>query len=201
MMAFFAPVQMLNAQQAIPQSVSEMNALSKPKSERIYEPTKSLQVPAVKHKIKVETKTIRVSPSESKTVSLSRDASTVIVANPMHATVFLDTPRQLVIMPRAPGATQVKVLDDKGHVIFDKGVLVDGASDNHLRIRRICHGGDECEPQTIYYCPEGNCAAISVQEARAMPTYSAAPTIERQQISKNPDEKLADPDETLGGDS
>lgn len=154
---------------AIPQTVEELKEMSNPAPKKPYERVRSLRVPAVKHSVVVEEKTIRVSPSESKTVSLSRDAASVIVANPMHATVFLDSPRMLVIMPRAPGATEITVLDDQGEVVLNKGILVSGAGDNHVRVRRICDAvsdngtKQDCERDTIYYCPDGNCEKVVVE--------------------------------------
>ncbi len=164
------------AEHKIPLTVEEMKEMAKPPARQPYKRTKSLRVPAVKHRVVVQEKTIRVSPGQSKTVPLSRNAASVIVANPAHATVFLDTPRMLVIMPRAPGATELTVLDAEGQIVLQKGVLVDGAGDDHVRIRRIC-GEDarDCEAQTIYYCPDNNCVEVATPEPDTTGNYPVVP--------------------------
>lgn len=53
-------------------------------------------------------KIIRLTPNESHILHLNRNAASVIVANPVHAGVFLDTPRVLVIVPGTPGATSLR---------------------------------------------------------------------------------------------
>lgn len=165
-----------NTGKAIPQTVEELKAMSKPESKLGYEKVKPIRVPAVRHRVMVEEKTIRVSPGKSKTVPLARDAASVVVANPAHATVFLDSPRMLVIMPRTPGATELLVLDAQGREILKKGVLVDGAGDDHVRIRRICDPEQrECQAQTIYYCPDNNCAEVVSPEADTSGNYPVVP--------------------------
>lgn len=191
---------------AIPQTVEELKAMSNNTPRPTYEKIKSLRVPAVKHRVVVEEKTIRVSPGESKTVALSRDAASVIVANPAHATVFLDNPRLLVIMPRAPGATELMVLDSKGKTILQKGVLVSGSGDDHVRIRRICNDSvTDCQAQTIYYCPDNNCAEVAIQEPDTSGTYPSVPASvsPRGDTSDSNDtsDTSVDPDESVGSNN
>lgn len=100
---------------------------------------------------------IRITPDKTHIVRLDRNAASVIVANPAHAEIVLDTPRLLVIMPRSPGATSFTVLDAEGEVIMEKNVIVAAAAQpSYVRIRRVCLSQDtNCRPTTYHYCPDG----------------------------------------------
>lgn len=101
--------------------------------------------------------TIRITPDTTKIVRLDQDAASVIVANPAHASVVLDSPRLLVVMPRMPGTTSFTVLNGRGEVVMEKNVIVAGtAKPKYVRVRRACRAGDEtCVPSAYYYCPDG----------------------------------------------
>ncbi|MBI3440771.1 MAG: pilus assembly protein N-terminal domain-containing protein [Proteobacteria bacterium] len=87
---------------------------------------------------------------------LDQDAATVIVNNPAHVSVMLDSPRLLVLMPRQPGATSFTVLGNQGEVILRKDVIVSNVQSKYVRIRRICGANDaSCSPAAYYYCPDG----------------------------------------------
>ena len=109
---------------------------------------------------------MRIAPGKSQTVSLPRDAASVIVGNPAHASVFLDNSRLLVIVPRAPGATSFTVLDNKGETVLTQQVLVTEKDDaSYVRVTRICDGaGAGCVPSTTYFCPD-NCVPVAVPGA------------------------------------
>lgn len=110
---------------------------------------------------------LRLAPGQSQTVALSRDAASVVVANPAHASVFLDNPRLMVIVPRATGATSFTVLDNKGETILTQQLVVNEMENkSYVRVTRICDaaGGNAgtCAPTTVYYCPD-NCVPVAVQ--------------------------------------
>ncbi len=108
--------------------------------------------------------TIRLTPDKSQVVRLDRDAASVIVSNPANATVLLDTPRVLVVIPRAPGVTSFSVLDAYGDTIMERSVIVTGRSvqKRYVRVRKICGEDRNCIPNEVFYCPEG-CYQVTTQ--------------------------------------
>jgi len=100
--------------------------------------------------------TLRLTPDKNKLVRLNQDAASVIVNNPVHAEVLLDSPRLLIIMPRKPGTTSFTVLNALGETILQKNIIVTSVQSKYVRIRRICARGDDtCVPAAYYYCPDG----------------------------------------------
>jgi hypothetical protein len=127
---------------------------------------------------------LRLAPGKSQTVALSRDAASVIVASPTHASVFLDNSRLLVVVPRAPGATTFTVLDKEGQTILSQPIIVTEKDDPaYVRVTRICGAagtGATCMPISTYYCPD-NCVPVAVPNADidaamtpAMPSVASA---------------------------
>lgn len=100
---------------------------------------------------------LRMTPDRAQTLQLDKDAVSVVVTNPAHASVLLDSPRTLVIMPRTPGSTSFTVLDGKGGIILQKTVIVATTGEaNYVRIRRMCGPSDSsCVPASYFYCPDG----------------------------------------------
>lgn len=98
---------------------------------------------------------LRLTSNKDQIIRLDQDAASVIVNNPAHATVLLDSPRLLIIMPRDPGATSFKVLNGDGAVILQKDIIVTNAQPKYVRIRRMCTGGAGCVPEAYFYCPDG----------------------------------------------
>ncbi|MDE2337592.1 MAG: pilus assembly protein N-terminal domain-containing protein [Alphaproteobacteria bacterium] len=99
--------------------------------------------------------TLFLTDNEDKIIRLDQDAATVIVNNPDHVNVMLDSPRLLIVMPRAPGATSFSVLDAAGNAIMHKNVIVSNVTHQYVRIQRICDGNSSCTPTSYYYCPNG----------------------------------------------
>ena len=100
--------------------------------------------------------TLRLTPDEHKLIRLDQDAASVIVNNPVHAEVLLDSPRLLIVMPRQPGTTLFTVLNALGETVLQKIIIVTNVKSKHVRIRRICSGNDpSCVPAAYYYCPDG----------------------------------------------
>lgn len=100
--------------------------------------------------------TLRLTTNKDRLIRLDQDASSVIVNNPLHAEVMLDSPRLLIVMPRQPGATSFSVLDADGHTILHKEIIVSNVQPNYVRIRRMCAGSDSsCTPSSYFYCPDG----------------------------------------------
>lgn len=100
---------------------------------------------------------LNLSPDKSELVRLPREASSVVVGNPAHITVLLDTPTLAVIIPREAGATHFTILDKEGKVIMERHVVVAAPKPNYIRIRRSCANaasGTNCQPTSVYYCPD-----------------------------------------------
>lgn len=124
---------------------------------------------------------IRLSPDKSELVKLDRDAVSVVVGNPTHLSVLLDTPRLLVLVPRVPGATSFTVLDDKGGVIMQRHAIVAAPKDKYVRVRRSCAGvpaGTTCHATSVYFCPDicHEVGVTSAEEASGEPDATVEET-------------------------
>ncbi|NCC21508.1 MAG: hypothetical protein EOM26_03490 [Alphaproteobacteria bacterium] len=107
---------------------------------------------------------LRLTPDKSELVRLNADAASIIVGNPAHANVLLDSTRLLVVVPRTPGATHFTVLDAQGQVIMQRHVIVASPKERYIRLRRTCSmGGENCAQTSVYYCPD-MCHEIALTE-------------------------------------
>jgi hypothetical protein len=98
---------------------------------------------------------IRLTPDRTKILRLRESAASVIVANPAHASVTLDSPRLLILMPRMPGTTSFTVLNAEGKTLLERNIIVSAAQPRYIRVRRICGSASDCAPSNYYYCPDG----------------------------------------------
>ncbi len=118
---------------------------------------------------------LRLTPDRTEIIRLDRDAASVVVTNPAHAQVMMETPRLLLVMPRAPGSTSLFVLDQDGQTILERDIIVSAAAAPYVRIRKSCTGADEgCNANSYYYCPDG-CYEVSTvpsEENTALPEIS-----------------------------
>ncbi len=120
---------------------------------------------------------LRLSTGQSQTIKLDEDAASVVVANPSHATVFLDNARTLIVIPRAAGATNFKVLNRKGEVILSQPIMVnDTDNKDYVRVTRICGSASNCQASSTYYCPD-NCVPVAVPQPEANVSYPTIPPI------------------------
>lgn len=100
---------------------------------------------------------LKLTPDKSELVRLNTEAASVIVGNPEHITVLLDTPKLAVIVPRRAGATYFTVLDKDQNVIMQRHVIVSSPQKNYVRIRRSCAAAPKdspCEATSVYFCPD-----------------------------------------------
>jgi len=121
---------------------------------------------------------LRLTTNKNKIVRLDQDAASVIVNNPDHAQVMLDSPRLLIVMPRAPGATSFIVLDANGKTILRKEIIVSNVQPQYVRIRRMCGASDgACAATSYYYCPNGCYEVTAVGDTgnSAAPAPAAPP--------------------------
>lgn len=109
---------------------------------------------------------LKMTPDKSEIVNLDTPAASIIVGNPQHVSVAMDSAQRLIVTPLAPGATYMSVLDGNGSVVMQRHILVAAPKQQYLRIRRTCNTVAEgCEPTSVYYCPEGLCHQVSINEA------------------------------------
>lgn len=109
---------------------------------------------------------LRITPDKSELLKLDRDAVSVVVGNPAHLSVLLDTPKVLVLIPRAPGATHFSVLDRNGNPIMQRHVIVASPKQDYVRIRRSCLNaaeGSNCAATSVYFCPD-MCHEVNVTQ-------------------------------------
>ena len=114
---------------------------------------------------------LEVSPDGPKIINLSDDATSVIVGNPNHASVVLDSPRRVIVNAGEPGSTRLTILGDGGQVLFNDHIVVSGPSEGYVRVRNACiNGGDGCQEYNIYQC-EGNgpCHDVSLNRDGSAP--------------------------------
>lgn len=102
---------------------------------------------------------LNLTPDKSELVNLEKEAASVIVGNPNHINVMLDTPNTLIVVPRASGASHFTVVGKDGSIIMQRHVIVGGGSNdgNYVRIRRSCGnntGSRACEATSVYFCPD-----------------------------------------------
>lgn len=134
----------------LPTKAQAQAAISNDSAEIMDMPTMTeTQVESMTHPI------LRITPDKSEMVKLDQEAASVIVGNPNHVSVLLDTPNTLVVVPRAEGASHFTVLGKDGSVLMQRHVIVGAAKDNYVRIRRSCGPADRgCQPTSVYFCPD-----------------------------------------------
>lgn len=119
---------------------------------------------------------IRLTPDRTEVVRLEQDAASVVVTNPAHAQVMMETPRLLLIMPRQPGSTSLFVLDKDGNSILERDIIISGASKPYVRIRKSCSGSDRgCVADSYFYCPDG-CYEVGTVPPSASTDQPALPS-------------------------
>ncbi len=98
---------------------------------------------------------LRLSQDKSEMITLSDEAASVIVGNPNHVSVLLDTPTTLVVVPRTAGASHFTVIGKDGSTLMQRHVIVGGPKDKYVRIRRSCDAADRnCQATRTYFCPD-----------------------------------------------
>ena len=112
---------------------------------------------------------LNLTPDKSELIKLDKDAASVIVGNPNHINVMLDTPNTIIVVPRSPGASYFTVVGKDGSIIMQRHAVVAGGSgdkENYIRIRRSCGtntSGRSCETTSVYFCPD-TCHEVSLNQ-------------------------------------
>lgn len=100
---------------------------------------------------------LRLTPDKPEIVTLDQDIANIIVGNSDHLAVTPDSARRIVLIPRQPGATYLRVIAEDGSTIMERYVVIGAPKkrDNYVRIRRACDAGDDsCQEYSMYYCPD-----------------------------------------------
>jgi hypothetical protein len=139
---------------------------------------------------------LRITPDKSELVRLETDASSIIVGNPDHLGVLMDNRRLLILVPRAPGATYMTVLNSAGNVIMQRHIIVASPKSDYIRIRRSCAGqGSDCQATSVYYCP-GMCHQVglvtSLGSGEITPIASSGPTTPENENNENENNDAVD---------
>lgn len=126
-----------------------------------------------------ETPPLRISPDKPEIIKLDRDAVNVLVGSEQTLRAVPDTNRTIVLIPKQPGATFVKVTDADGKIIMQRHVIV-GAPEKaskYIRIRRVCaEDSKNCKQFSVYYCPDICHEVNVVQNEAATGALSQTPT-------------------------
>lgn len=101
---------------------------------------------------------LRLTPDKTEMVTLDREAQSIVIGNPANASVMMENPKLLLIVPRSPGATHMSVLDKEGEIIMQRHIVVAAPREKYVRIRRSCANATGrnagCQPVSVYYCPD-----------------------------------------------
>lgn len=103
---------------------------------------------------------MRLTPDKSEIVELNQEAASVIVGNPAHINVILDTPTKAIVVPRASGSSHFSVIGRNGDMIMQRHVVVGApkaqGKNKYVRIRRSCGASSNrnCQETSVYFCPD-----------------------------------------------
>ena len=107
---------------------------------------------------------LRITSDKAEVIQLDRDAVNILVGSDKNLRVVPDTNRTLILIPKQPGSTYFKALDNEGKVIMQRHVIVGSPKNEYIRIRRACvNGADGCKEYSVYYCPD-MCHEVSVSQ-------------------------------------
>lgn len=112
---------------------------------------------------------LRVTPDKSELVRLDADAKSVVVGNPDHVSVLVESSRLLVVVPKTVGSTYFTVLGEDGKVVMQRHVIVGSPKDQYVRVKKTCQSTSAanktgtCKPTSVYYCPD-MCHNIGAEE-------------------------------------
>ena len=120
---------------------------------------------------------LRLTPDRSELVHLSEPAKSIIVGNPMHLSVSLDSSNLLILAPGVPGATYFTVLGENGKVIMQRHVIVAAPKTDYIRVRKNCPAELKgCTPTSVYYCPQGDMCSVIGMPVQADATSASDPS-------------------------
>lgn len=121
----------------------------------VSEPEQPLVSPHTVTTDAAELEPLKLTLDKPEVIQLDRDAVNILVGSDRNLRVVPDTNRTLVLVPKQPGSTYFKALDNDGKVIMQRHVIVGSPQDKYIRIRRACvNGAKDCKQYSVYYCPD-----------------------------------------------
>ncbi len=142
---------------------------------------------------------IRLTPDKTGLVQLSRNAVNVVVGNLNTLRIIPDTNRSLVLVPKEPGATFFRAIDENGEVIMQRYVIVAAPEKEYIRVRRSCNTrtnaqpGSTCREYSVYYCPD-MCHEVSVTTRDAGAVVNELPEQAASSRNTNATSDISNPD-------
>lgn len=118
---------------------------------------------------------LRISSDKPEIIQLDRDAVNVLVGSDETLRAVPDTNRQIILIPKKPGATFFRAIDADGKVIMQRHVIVGAVEkgNKYIRIRRACAGDDaKCKEFSVYYCPD-MCHEVNVVQGNNVASSNA----------------------------
>lgn len=115
---------------------------------------------------------LRMTPDRSEIIDLDKNIGSVVIGNANHLNLLVDSPQRIIAVPRQAGASFFAVLDEDGNMMMQRHVIVASPKEKYVRIRRVCDDG-ECEPTSVYYCPD-MCHQIQIHDGSGSATSAAA---------------------------
>lgn len=98
---------------------------------------------------------MNLTQDKSEMIKLDQEAASVVVGNPNHISVLLDTPDTLIVVPRLAGASHFTVIGKDGSILMQRHVIVGAPKEKYVRIRRSCNSDDRnCQATSTYFCPD-----------------------------------------------
>lgn len=117
---------------------------------------------------------LRISPDKPEIIELERSAVNVMVGSDENLRAVPDTNRTIILIPKKPGATYFKALDENGKIIMQRHVIIGAPKNEYVRIRRACVNGEEgCKQYSLYYCPDSCHEVDVIQDQKALKTETA----------------------------
>ena len=108
---------------------------------------------------------LQLTPDKSEIITFDQEVASIIVGNPTHLNVLLDTPNSIVVVPRAPGSSNFSIIGRDNSIIMERNVVVSAQKENYVRIRRSCNtnsSGRPCATTSVYFCPD-MCLEVTVE--------------------------------------
>jgi hypothetical protein len=105
---------------------------------------------------------VTVAPGFVTTLKYARPANIVAVGNPAVADVSLGPERTLVITGKAPGSTNVVLLDDAGNAVLSVQIIVGTGREVSVRI----YDGSDKSTTERYLCSRTTCVPSQVVTER-----------------------------------
>jgi hypothetical protein len=90
-------------------------------------------------------------------VRLSKPATSVVIGDPTVADVTLDDPTTVIVFGKAPGETNLIVLNDTRELVYNESVVVSPSNEGHVTILDASAGPAK---EILYSCGPERCTRV-----------------------------------------